>query len=138
MGSAARFLPAMVEGAAVPPSREPQVLYTTVAETRSVATVGRESRAQFELPMRVPVERVSLVLAPGFKGNFSRNVRVTALSDAKEDGADGRAPLQEVATGTVLRIRTTEAGREIREEELGIPCDSWVESAGGGEGGGCG
>ncbi|HEV2645974.1 MAG TPA: DUF3999 family protein [Acidobacteriaceae bacterium] len=121
MGSAARFLPAMVEGAAVPPSREPQVLYTTVAETRSVATVGRESRAEFQLPTRVPVERVSLVLAPGFKGNFSRNVRVTALSDAKEDGADGRAPLQEVATGTVLRIRATEAGREIREEELGFP-----------------
>lgn len=121
-GVAARLVPAMVQGAQVPPSREAQILYSTVAETSSIATVGRESRAAFQLPLRVPVERVEFVLAPGYKGNFSRDVRVTALAqpDAKP-GEDERAPLPEIVSGTILRVHTTEAGREIRSEELGIP-----------------
>ncbi len=85
-------------------------------------TVGRESRATFELPMRIPVERVSFVLAPWFKGNFSRDVRVTALADSKEDGSgDARAILPETMAGTILRVHAREAGREIQSEELGIP-----------------
>jgi hypothetical protein len=119
-GVATRLIPAMVVGAQVPPSREAQILYSTVAETSSIATVGRESRATFQIPPRVPVERVEFVLAPGFKGNFSRDVRVTALADAKA-GEDDRAPLPESVSGTILRVHTTEAGREIRSEELGIP-----------------
>jgi Protein of unknown function (DUF3999) len=115
----ANFAPAMVEGAQVPPSREAQILYSTVAETSSIATVGRESHATFQIPLRVPVERVEFVLAQGFKGNFSRDVRVTALADAKA-GEDERAPLPETVSGTILRVHTTEAGREIRTEDLGI------------------
>jgi hypothetical protein len=110
-----------VEGAKVPPSREGQILYTTVAESASIATVGRESRAVFELPVRVPVERVSFVLAPGFKGNFSRDVRMTALSEAQDGGGDMRAPLPETVTGRIMRVHASEAGREIRSEELGVP-----------------
>ena len=119
-GTAGRLIPEMVEGAQVPPSRESQILYSTVAETSSLATVGRESRATFQEPLRVPVERIEFVLAPGFKGNFSRDVRVTALAD-KKAGEDERAPLQETLGGTILRVHTTEAGREIRTEQLGIP-----------------
>src|ERR1017187_7173048 len=117
------FVPAMVRGAEVPPSREAQILYTTVAETASVATVGRESRATFDVPVRVPVERVEFVLAPGFKANFSRDVRVTATIEpgAKPVDGDGRAPLPEVITGNILRVHATETGREIRVEQLGIP-----------------
>ncbi len=121
-GAAARFVPAMVEGAEVPPSREAQIIYTTVAETNSISTVARESRATFELPARIPVERVEIVMAPGFKGNFSRDVRVTALSEAKDDqNGDARAPLPETMSGTILRVHATEEGREIRSEQLGIP-----------------
>jgi len=122
-GSLARFVPAMVEGAEVPPSREAQVLYSTVAETRAIATVGRESRAGFQVPLRVPIERVEFVLAPGFKGNFSRDVRVTALAEAaaKTNDEDGPAPLPETVSGNIMRVHATEAGREIRTEELGIP-----------------
>jgi hypothetical protein len=109
----------MVQGAQVPPSRESQILYSTVAETSAVTTVGRESRATFQVPLRVPVERISFQLAPGFKGNFSRDVRVTALATAKPS-EDERAPLPEVVTGTILRVHTTEAGREIRTEQLGV------------------
>ena len=117
------FVPAMVRGAEVPPSREAQILYTTVAETTSVATVGRESHASFDVPMRVPVERVSFQLAPGFKGNFSRDVLVTATLEpgAKPVDGDGRAPLPEVLTGNILRVHATETGREIRAQQLGIP-----------------
>jgi hypothetical protein len=120
--STARFAPAMVEGAETPPSREAQTLYTTVAETSSITTAGRESRATFALPLRVPVEQVRIVLAPSFKGNFSRDVRITALADAKDNGSgDDRAPLPETVSGSILRVHATEAGREIHSEELGIP-----------------
>ncbi len=120
--AAARFVSAMVEGAQVPPSREAQILYSTIAETSSITTVGRESRATFEIPMRVPVERVSVQLAPGFKGNFSRNLRVTALADPdpKSSVDDDRKPLPETMSGSILRVHATEAGRQIRSEQLGI------------------
>ncbi len=137
-GGAPRFVPAMVEGAQVPPSREAQTVYTTVAETATVANVGGETVASFALPARVPVERVSFVLAPGFAGNFSRSVRVTALADAAtksaagqsteesgvEDAAqieDGRAPLAEVVRGAILRVHANEAGRAVRAEQLSVP-----------------
>jgi hypothetical protein len=117
------FVPAMVEGAEVPPSREAQILYTAVAEASSMVTVGRESKATFELPMRVPVERVEFVPAVGFKGNFSRDVRVTATAEGVEKvpGEEDRAPLPEVVAGTILRVHANEAGREIRTEQLGVP-----------------
>jgi hypothetical protein len=120
--SPSRFAPSMVEGAEVPPSREAQILYTPVAETSTIATVGRESRATFQLPLRVPVERISVALAPGYKGNFSREARLTALSEAKDDVyGDVRAPLPESVSGTIVRVHATEAGHEIRRDELSFP-----------------
>jgi Protein of unknown function (DUF3999) len=115
------FSPTIVLGATVPPSREAQSLYTMVAETASIATVGRESVATFAVPARVPVERVSFVLAPGFTGNFSRAVKVSALTEPDKSDDDARAPLPEVVTGGILRVRANEAGREIRTEQLGVP-----------------
>jgi hypothetical protein len=132
-GAGPAIVPAMVRGAEVPPSREEQILYTTVAETSSLGTAGRESRATFEIPLRVPVERVEFVLAPGFKANFSRDVRVSATAEPLAKGApkagaaegevdnDERAPLPETVTGNILRVHANEAGREIRTEELGFP-----------------
>ncbi|HEV2619414.1 MAG TPA: hypothetical protein VGU23_05690, partial [Acidobacteriaceae bacterium] len=121
-GAAARFTPGVVQGAQVPPSREAQIIYTTVAQTTSIATVGRQTRATFEVPMRVPIEQVSFVLPPDFKGNFSRDVRVTALAEASDkDSGDARASLPETMAGTISRVHTTEAGRGIRTDELGIP-----------------
>jgi hypothetical protein len=119
--SESRFAPAMIEGASTPPSREAQILYTAVATTSSITTAGRESRATFTLPVRIPVERVSLVLATGFAGNFSRDVRISALAQPKDDaGGDARAPLPETVTGNILRVHATEAGREIRSEHLDV------------------
>ncbi len=122
--------PSIVQGAEVPPSREAQILYTTVAETAVIQTVGRQSRAVFQIPMRVPIERISIALAPGFKGNFSRDVRVTATADsskatppaATEDTEeDQRAPLPESIAGSILRVHANEAGRAISSEQLSVP-----------------
>jgi hypothetical protein len=113
-----RFVPAMVLGATVPPSREAQSLYTTVAKTAAVVTKGRETMATFAVPARIPVERVSFVPVPGFAGNFNRTVRVRALADASDD--DGRAPLPEVVSGNIQRVHTSEAGHEIDSEQLAV------------------
>jgi hypothetical protein len=66
------------------------------------------------------VERVSFVLAPGFTGNFSREVKVSAVTDADQSDDDERAPLAEVVTGNIMRVHASEAGREIRSEELAV------------------
>ncbi len=132
-----RFTPSMVQGAEVPPSREAQAIYTTVAETAAMTTSGRESIARLEIPPRVPVERVEFVLAPGFKGNFSRDVRVTATTQPPTKGTadasaqpssqpagmeeDSRPPFPEVVTGNILRVHATEAGREISTDQLTLP-----------------
>ena len=118
----ARFVPVMVKGAQVPPSREAQIVYSTVAETSTITTSGRESHASFVVPVRVPVERVSVQLAPGFKGNFSRDLRVTAVTepDAKSKVDDERKPLPETVSGSILRVHATESGRQIRSEQLGF------------------
>jgi len=124
VSAAAKFGPSLVQGAQVPPSREAQIVYTPVAETKSIATVGRETRATFDVPVRVPVERVSFVLASGFNGNFSRDVRVTATTNPPlkgEAAEETRYSYPEQITGNILRVHANEAGREIRSEQLSVP-----------------
>jgi len=43
---------------------------------------------------------------------------VNALTVASDDG---RAPLPEVVTGNIMRVRANEAGREIHTEQLAVP-----------------
>jgi len=122
--AAANFRPQMVQGAEVPPSRQAQVLYTPIAETSALDNVGRESRASFHVPARVPVERVSFVLPGSFNGNFSRDIRITATTDPPAKGEtedDLRARYPEQLSGAILRVHATEAGREIRTEQLSVP-----------------
>ncbi|GGG79006.1 DUF3999 family protein [Edaphobacter dinghuensis] len=107
--------PAMVRGVTVPPSREAQSLYTIADQTTTIAQQGRQSVAEFSLRERVPVEQVSFVLAPGFKGNFSRDVHI---SDRQAGTPKSAA---ETIDGTILRIHLTQAGREIRQQQLSIP-----------------
>ncbi|HEY2035413.1 MAG TPA: hypothetical protein VGG96_00250, partial [Steroidobacteraceae bacterium] len=119
-----RFGPSLVQSAQVPPSREAQILYTPVAETSTLTTVARETRATFEVPVRVPVERVSFVLAPGFNGNFSRDIRITATTNPPpkdQPAEETRTSYPEQLTGNILRVHATEGGREIRTEQLSVP-----------------
>lgn len=105
----------MVKGATVPPSREAQSLYTIAAQTASIFQKGRESVAIFELGERIPVERINFVLAPNFKGNFSREVHISDHPSGTPTSAE------ETIDGTILRVHLTEADREIRQQQLNIP-----------------
>ncbi len=107
--------PGMVRGVTVPPSREAQSLYTTAVTTTDIAQRGRQSVATFSLPLRIPVERVSFDLTPGYKANFSRDVRVSDRPDGAKEAAS------ENLAGTISRVHLTQAGREIRQEQLSVP-----------------
>jgi len=119
-----RFGPAMVEDAEAPPSREEQTIYTTVGTaTAPVAkpTSARKTRFDFIVPPRVPVERVSFDLPPGYSGNFSRDVVVRATPDSVPGNLEGAALPTEAIMGTISRVHTVQAGRKIDEEDLSLP-----------------
>jgi hypothetical protein len=123
-GSVARFVPGMVRGATVPPSREAQTIYTTVASV-SVPTSGelaspRKTRFDLDLPLRVPVERVSFDLAPGYSGNFSRDVTIHARSNPDATTTAESLPV-ETLTGSISRVHTTQEGQTIDQQELSVP-----------------
>ncbi|WP_263408300.1 DUF3999 domain-containing protein [Terriglobus tenax] len=105
---------AEVKSATIPPSREAQTLYTSVARSTSVLQKGRQTVETIALPMQVPVERVRFALQPDFHGNFARRVTVTAR--AAEQGSRS-----ESASGEILRVKMTRAGHEIEDEQLAIP-----------------
>lgn len=107
--------PQMVKGATVPPSREAQTLFTLAAETNAITQQGRQSVARLLLPERVPVERTTFELTPVFKGNFSRDVLISDKPEGMPDSAS------ETISGTIMRVHLTQAGREIRQEDLSIP-----------------
>jgi hypothetical protein len=108
-------IPQMVLGATVPPSREAQSLYTTAAESTSITQHGRQTIVTFALHERVPVERISFDVAPAFKANFSRDVHIF-------DRPEGTpATSGENVSGTILRVRLTQGGREIHQQQLSIP-----------------
>jgi hypothetical protein len=124
-GSAAvRFVPAMVQGATVPPSREAQTIYTTVASvsvpTTGVVATARKTRFDLGLPLRVPVERVSFDLAPGYSGNFSRDVTIHARSNSDATTPAESLPVESV-NGTISRVHSTQDGHTINRQELSVP-----------------
>jgi Protein of unknown function (DUF3999) len=107
--------PQMVAGATVPPSREAQTLYTTAVETNTVTQRDHKTIATFVLPERVPIERVSFTVRPDFKSNFSRDIWIS-------DRPAGTPPASgENMVGTILRVKLTQAGREIHEQQLSVP-----------------
>jgi hypothetical protein len=109
--------PQMVLGISVPPSREAQSLYTTAAEATAVTRSGRQSVAAFTLPERIPIERISVDISPTFKSNFSRDVHIT---DHPANTTASNAASETIA-GTIFRVHLTQAGREIRQQQLSVP-----------------
>ncbi|WP_260181789.1 DUF3999 family protein [Tunturiibacter empetritectus] len=108
----------MVQSATVPPSREAQSLYTTAVQTATITQRGRKTVATFALPQRIPIERVSFSISSAFKANFSRDISITDHPAASPNPADA---LSETLAGTILRVHLTQAGREIRQEQLSVP-----------------
>jgi hypothetical protein len=115
-----RATPAMVDGASIPPSREAQTLYTTVAETTEIRQSGQQTVATFELPAHIPVERVSFDLDPGDKTNFSRPVRIDAWVGETPRRSKSE-PLEENLFGEISRVKLTAGGKDIHEESLSVP-----------------
>ena len=116
----------IVEGANVPPSREAQTLYTTVAATSSVTQKGKQSVITFQIPAHVPVERVAFVLAPTFTKEFSRDVTVFAkgtksdVQSTKEQVVE--EGVREQISGEIWRITRngTGSGPAIHQEKLSV------------------
>jgi len=77
----------IVRGATVPPSREAQTLYTTVASSSSITNRGRQTITSIHVPAHVPVERVSFMLPTGFAKNFFRSAVITATPDNNRNAA---------------------------------------------------
>jgi hypothetical protein len=65
-------------GATVPPGREEQTLYRTIASTSVIEQQGHWSIATMTVPARVPVERARFVLSPQFGADFMRDATVAA------------------------------------------------------------
>jgi hypothetical protein len=124
-GTATSINTTMVQGAEVPPSREAQTLYTSIASATSQPDPEHHrTTATFHVPAHVPVEQVSFVLAPGFKTNFSRRIVVTAKADAPETN-EVRTNLHrdsnEEVLGEISHVDITRAGKAIHESALSIP-----------------
>lgn len=114
-GPGLRATPAMVAGAMVPPSREAETVYTEVARTAAIVQKGAATEATFDLPARIPVERVRVELARGDRTNFSRRITLTA----HPMGAP--AVDSEQVGGEIARIRMTQGGHELHRERLSVP-----------------
>ena len=71
----------LVEGVAVPPSRERQTAYSPVAGTAHFSQRGGAMVATLHVPAHVPVEELHLALQPGPHPNFAADVVLTARSD---------------------------------------------------------
>jgi hypothetical protein len=106
--------PQTIIGATIPPSREAQSLFTTVAETRDLAATGGATVAHFALPPRVPVERVSIEPASGFTGNFSGTVRI------EDRRAGDSVSATESVLGSIQRVHLTLAGHIIDQQQLSV------------------
>ncbi|HEY0263192.1 MAG TPA: hypothetical protein VGC07_01595 [Granulicella sp.] len=103
--------PGMVRGATVPPSREAQTLYTSVAEATSFTQQGRKTIAHIHLPAHVPVESIAFALPPDYTGNFSRTVEIAAHTQ------NSPATAVETVPGTIQRVRMG----AIHQEQLTMP-----------------
>jgi hypothetical protein len=116
--TAAAYPPSIVNGASVPPSRQAQTLYTTVAETAALTHEDRSTIARFRIPARVPVERVEFLLPESFHANFSRTVTISARALTPHPDPDA-APEQ--LTGEISRVQLTQLGRSIHQQQLTVP-----------------
>jgi len=91
----------MVAGATVPPSREEETRYTTIASTSKVEQQGHWSIVTTTVPAHVPVERAQFVLAPGFQVDFLRDATVAASPTTAGLDALGAA---EGVSGHIFRV----------------------------------
>lgn len=100
-GQPKAITPAMIAGATVPPSREEQTLYTTIASTSAIEEQGQWSIATMTVPAHVPVERARFVLSPQFHADFLRDTTVAA--SPMETGLEALGAAEGVS-GHIFRV----------------------------------
>lgn len=100
----------IVVGATVPPSREAQTVYTTIASTSAVERQGNWSTATMIVPAHVPIERARFVLGQDPGKDFLRNATIAATPMEKGWEATGAA---EGVSGNIFRL--------IRGATSGVP-----------------
>ena len=93
-----------IRGAIVPPSRQAQTVYSTSVDTTAIAQRGHQTVATLELPAGVPAERIAFELDPNFKGNFRRDVHISAKPK------DTSPRDLETVDGEISRVRMTVGG----------------------------
>jgi hypothetical protein len=92
------FGPSIVKGVTVPPSREAQELFTTVAQATSFERPGhRGAFANLHVPAHVPVERTTFEIGPEYRKNFRADVWIRSAPD----GAHGA----ETVEGDISRVK---------------------------------
>jgi hypothetical protein len=79
--------PTIVEGADVPPSRQAQTLYTTVAAVAPMPAKTGSLLATLMVPAHVPVERVRVTLDPGHRADLFRPILIDAMPQAANRSA---------------------------------------------------
>lgn len=112
-----RVTEGMVEGAEAPASREAQTLYTVVATTRSVQMTRHGTQVgAMMVPAHVPVERVRVILDPGFRGEFEREVRIGGVRERSVLRAE------ESVRGSIWRVSrpSVGGGPAIAAESLSV------------------
>lgn len=108
--------PSTIAGATVPPSREEQTLYTTVASTSVIQEQGKSSIATMVVPAHVPIERAQFVLSPQYHENFLRDATVAAAPMETGLAALGAA---EGVSGHIFRVtRSALAGVPAIDSEM--------------------
>jgi hypothetical protein len=89
----------ILQGASVPPTRESQTLFTSIAATTSFTQQGSRSVATLRIPAHVPIERIAFALQPGFDDDFLRRVTITAIPASASSAAD-----KETVTGEISSV----------------------------------
>jgi len=102
--------PSLISGATVPPGREDQTLYTTVASVSKIEQQGHWSIATMVLPPHVPIERARFVLQPEFHNDFLRDATIAATPMDTGLAALGAA---EGVSGHIFRV--------VRSAIAGVP-----------------
>lgn len=91
----------MIGGATVPPAREEQTAYVTVASSSIIEPQGHWSAMTMIVPAHVPVERARFVLKPEFHESFLRDATVAASPMENGIAALGAA---EGVSGHIFRV----------------------------------
>ena len=90
-----------IAGATVPPGREEQTRYTTVASTSAIEQQGEWSIATMTVPAHVPIERAQFILPSQFHADFLRDA--TVVASPMQTGLDALGAAEGVS-GHIFRV----------------------------------